>query len=523
MSASDAGGRGIALLCDTGGCIVQVLSDALPVAHALAPGLPLERAVDPADAARVVGFLSQLRSNGTALRQRFSVAAAGVPLQLTLAGATAGDRWLIVMADSPAAVMQLCDRVRLIGDSSLDAACQTLIGLQRDFGPQDVSELRLYEEVSRLNNELINLRRQLEGKVARQTSAIRASDRRFRAIFEQASLGIVLADLQGRVMDLNPSMERLLTVDGTASQQRPALELLTVSDDARTLKALNRELLAGQREHFRTQQRVLRGELAASWIDISGTTVRDETGRPAFVLYTFDDITGQKQTQNALLQAERLTIAGRLAATLVHEINNPLQSVIGFLGLAQEAFGEGESIERYMQTAMEELRRVSHIVHRLRDLNLPSRLEEPQPTDVEAILQRVMALSKQQCVTQGIVLDVQLEPDLPAVAVVPDRLQQVFLNLVLNAVDAMPNGGRLQVSTARTESPAGIAVTFKDTGVGIPDEVLAKLFDPFYSTKPDGLGLGLFISRDIVEQYGGRITAESPTGDGARFVVWLPT
>ena len=101
-------------------------------------------------------------------------------------------------------------------------------------------------------------------------------------------------------------------------------------------------------------------------------------------------------------------------------------------------------------------------------------------------------------------------------------MQQVFLNLMLNAVDAMPDGGRLQVSTSRTDQPDGVRISFTDSGVGIAPDVLPRIFDVFYSTKPDGLGLGLSISRDIVEQHGGRIEADSFLGEGTTFTVWLP-
>jgi signal transduction histidine kinase len=141
---------------------------------------------------------------------------------------------------------------------------------------------------------------------------------------------------------------------------------------------------------------------------------------------------------------------------------------------------------------------------------------------VNALLKQVLTLSRKRCEEQGIDVVWPAVNDLPHLLLVPDQIQQVFLNLVLNAVDAMPEGGRLQIQTTGTQRPGGVRISFTDSGVGIPVDVLPHVFDPFYSTKPSGLGLGLFISKDIVEQHGGRIEVEDGGGEGATFAVWLP-
>jgi two-component system NtrC family sensor kinase len=105
---------------------------------------------------------------------------------------------------------------------------------------------------------------------------------------------------------------------------------------------------------------------------------------------------------------------------------------------------------------------------------------------------------------------------------VRDRIQQVFLNLVLNAIDAMPDGGELRIQAANTEDPSGVEVAFTDTGVGIPPEALEHLFEAFHSTKEDGLGLGLYVNRNIVQEHGGWIGARSEVDEGTTFTVWLP-
>jgi two-component system NtrC family sensor kinase len=235
-----------------------------------------------------------------------------------------------------------------------------------------------------------------------------------------------------------------------------------------------------------------------------------------------EDITEQKQAQEALIQSEKLAIAGKLAASLAHEINNPLQSVIGCLGLAEETLAEGGDVSRYLRIAHEELRRAASTVAQLRDLHRRSEPGEKESTDVNTLLEKVLMLSKKQCEDRRVEVVWKAADGLPPLLLAPDRMRQVFLNLVLNAVDAMPDGGQLQVTTSRTGQPAGILVTFTDSGVGVAPDILPHIFDPFYSTKPEGLGLGLFISQDIVKQHGGRMEVASQVGEGTTFAVWLP-
>jgi len=240
----------------------------------------------------------------------------------------------------------------------------------------------------------------------------------------------------------------------------------------------------------------------------------------------FEDITEQKKIRDALLRAEKLAIAGQLGASLAHEINNPLQSVIGCLGLAEKNLAEGADVSRYLRVAREELRRASGIVAQLRDLHRLSEPEKREPADLNALLEQVLLLCKKKCEEYRIGVSWKGADDLPPIPLVSDRMRQVFLNLILNALDATPEGGRLEVSTARTDAseatPSGVCISFTDTGSGIAPDVLPHVFDPFYSTKPQGLGLGLYITHKIVEAHGGRIDVSSHWGEGTTFSVSLP-
>jgi signal transduction histidine kinase len=224
-----------------------------------------------------------------------------------------------------------------------------------------------------------------------------------------------------------------------------------------------------------------------------------------------------------LVRAEKLSLTGRLAASLAHEINNPLQTVVGCLALAEEELAKEERINRYLSMASKEIDRAARIVGELRDLNRDSQPEDREPTDVCALLERVIALSAQQAENSHVRVSWNpSEGERPEISLVKDRLHQVFLNLILNAIDAMAEGGELEITCQGAEDPPGIQVRFKDTGVGVPSELLPQLFEPFYTTKSDGVGLGLFISRNIIEDHGGRIEVTSEPGEGTTFTVWLP-
>jgi PAS domain S-box-containing protein len=228
-----------------------------------------------------------------------------------------------------------------------------------------------------------------------------------------------------------------------------------------------------------------------------------------------------QRTQAQLLHTEKMSALGRLAASLTHEINNPLQSVIGCLDLAKEELAEGENVDEYLRIAREEVRRVAYTVGQMRDLSRPAS-EKKGPTEVNALVEQVLELSRKRCNENQVEVVWRPAADLPPLLLVADQIRQVFLNLLLNAIEAMPGGGQLRVSTACTSRPARVRIEFTDNGVGIAPDVLPQVFEPFYSTKLEGIGLGLSISYTIVERHGGHLEVESRVGEGSTFTVWLP-
>ncbi|MEN9934453.1 MAG: hypothetical protein RLZZ387_1032 [Chloroflexota bacterium] len=228
--------------------------------------------------------------------------------------------------------------------------------------------------------------------------------------------------------------------------------------------------------------------------------------------------------QAQLLQSAKLAAVGELAASVAHEINNPLYAARNSLYLVEQDLPPNAPQLPFLQIAQTELGRIAKIITRMRDFYRPAR-DELEPTEVNDLLAETIELVQTHLRHGQVAIETDFAPDLPVLTAHADQLRQVFLNLMLNACDAMPQGGRLIVATQvllPEDRPASVVVHVRDTGVGIPDEHLSHLFEPFYTTKPQGTGLGLAISMHIATQHGGNITVSSLVGEGTTFSVTLP-
>jgi two-component system, NtrC family, sensor kinase len=221
----------------------------------------------------------------------------------------------------------------------------------------------------------------------------------------------------------------------------------------------------------------------------------------------------------AMMQAARLAAVGQLAAAVAHEINNPLYATRNALYLLEGDLPKALQQSPFLAIARDELARIARITERMRDFYRPPR-GEMAPHNLNEALEATLALAGLHMRHAPMQFIFTPALDLPLVVCNLDRLRQVFLNLVLNAMDAMPNGGSLTVRTLRSTTVALVEV--RDTGIGIPTELRSRLFEPFFTTKPTGTGLGLSISAHIVTQHGGRIEVESIEGQGSLFRVILP-
>lgn len=226
-----------------------------------------------------------------------------------------------------------------------------------------------------------------------------------------------------------------------------------------------------------------------------------------------------RSMQNQLIQAEKMASIGRLAAGVAHEINNPLTGILTNSSLLLEEMDEGHPQYGDIKAIVDETLRCRNIVKGLLDF---ARQTEPAKgqSDINGVIESVLALLSNQAIFQNIKINKELSRGLPQIMIDNDQIKQVFMNIILNAAEAMPRGGEFSIGS-RLEA-GQVVVSFKDTGCGIDKEHIDKLFDPFFTTKEKGTGLGLSVSYGIVERHGGVIEVESEPGRGAVFTVKLP-
>ena len=227
-----------------------------------------------------------------------------------------------------------------------------------------------------------------------------------------------------------------------------------------------------------------------------------------------------RDSRNELISAERLATAGKMAASFAHEIRNPLSSMRMLAQMLMRKQDLPESKQKQsMQYILEEIERIDVIVKGFMDFAHPAVLDSA-PHNLNQVLQDVLDLMEANLNHHQISLIKKFAPDLPPISLDRDKLKQAFMNIVLNAMDAMPEGGTLEILTLRGSDKVRIDVV--DTGVGIPPEGLNRLFEPFFTTKSQGTGLGLANAKRVLEQHGGDIRSKSVVGQGTTMSLWLP-
>ncbi len=228
-----------------------------------------------------------------------------------------------------------------------------------------------------------------------------------------------------------------------------------------------------------------------------------------------------KKIHEQMFRSEKLASLGKLAAGVAHEINNPLTGVLTNASLLLEDLEDGDPRREDVQVIVSETIRCREIVKRLLDF---ARQTKPQKklTNINTLINNIILLVRNQTSFRNIVIEKRLDDNLPEIMADLDQIQQVFINLIINASEAMTKGGCLDIESKLDKSGEYLEVIFKDNGPGIPDHIKARIFDPFFTTKEQGTGLGLSISYGIIERHGGKINLETKSGEGTTFTIFLP-
>lgn len=227
-----------------------------------------------------------------------------------------------------------------------------------------------------------------------------------------------------------------------------------------------------------------------------------------------------EESQRMLIQAEKMATVGRLTASIAHEINNPLQAVRNCLHLAGRTELPPERREEYLELAQQELERLMTTVQRMLDFYRPGVVAK-KPADINELVRRVLKLMEREFNKRNVSVHTRLSSKLNLCPVVADQIQQVLLNLTLNGLEAMPDGGEITIETRQRKR--GIEILVEDNGPGIPTEQAGRIFEPFISTKEKGTGLGLTVSYGIITAHGGALELITGRGKGACFRIFLPS
>ena len=277
---------------------------------------------------------------------------------------------------------------------------------------------------------------------------------------------------------------------------------------------------------YRSEFRVFWPDGSLHWIQAFGKSILSSEGKPVAIVGINMDITDRKSTEQILIQTEKLAAVGRLASSIAHEINNPLESVTNLLFLAKNN-PESEDLDGYLSLAERELRRVSAIANQT--LKFYKQTSGPVPLSCTELFEETLQLYQGRLVNSTISVEERLRTDTPVVCLAGE-IRQVSSNLIGNAIDAMPAGGRLflrcREATQWKTGERGIAITVADTGTGMSKHVRERAFEAFYSTKGiGGTGLGLWVSKDLVEKNHGRLLLRSSTDSkrhGTVFTFFIP-
>jgi two-component system NtrC family sensor kinase len=353
-------------------------------------------------------------------------------------------------------------------------------------------------------------------------TALRQEEEKLRVILESIPQGVTVTDLEGKILEVNNAVLRL---HGYNKRQkligRNAFELIAEEGHARATASLKKTLETGHSGAI--EYTFIRKDGTTFPAQLSAALIRDESAKPIGFVAVTEDITERRHMQEQLVITDRLASVGELAAGIAHELNNPLTGVIGFSQLLLDK-EMPKDVRQDMEVVFKEAQRASQVVRNLLTF-ARKHAAAKEKVDINEVIGKVLELRAYEQNLENIKVDARLNPELPEVMADYFQLQQVFLNIIINAEYFMKEAhrkGKLTITTERVDNR--VRASFTDDGPGIAKEAQGHIFDPFFTTKEvgKGTGLGLSICHGIIAEHGGRIYVESELGKGATFIVELP-
>ena len=334
-------------------------------------------------------------------------------------------------------------------------------------------------------------------------------------LVENMPIGLVAIDNNQNVTSLNHVAGAILgcsasEVIGNNAAQAVPEELLELLDNLDTEKGVvEKEIDCTVRE----------GRVIP--LEVSATLLNDENRVFLGYILLFKDLSEVRSLRKEIARNQRLASVGRLAAGVSHEIRNPLSSIKGFATYFKERYHDIPENQQISNLMIQEVDRLNRVVGQLHEFARPITISK-KPMNIRTLLENSLKMIERQTLEENIKIQTRFDADIGEVLVDPDRINQVFLNLYLNAIESMKNGGSLNVQLLKNEEKDGIEIGVRDTGTGINPEDLTHIFDPYFTTKASGTGLGLAIVHNIIEAHEGEIKVDSMLGQGTTITILLP-
>jgi len=409
--------------------------------------------------------------------------------------------------------------------------------LGAEIGQRQRAEAALREANAELERRVAARTADLEEEVVRRRNTeatLRASEERWRSMFEASAVGIAVLDEQNHFAATNEALQKMVGYSGEELQSLGPLDI-THQDDREATQKLIEDMRNGKRQDLPTEKRYRRKDNKVIWVRVSAARAFDSSSSLQGIPAIIEDITERKSAEvawhdarDALSRATRLTIMGELSASIAHEVNQPLAAIIT----------NGQACERFLAFSPPDLdevkdavgeivrdgRRASEVLKRVRAMSKNTAPERGQ-VDVNHAIAEVLALTRDELQRHRVAVQTDLRSKVPTIMADRVQLQQVVLNLVMNGIDAMRAvTDRPRILTVRSQlnDQGNIVVNVADSGVGLDPANRDRIFESFFTTKPEGMGMGLAISNTIIEAHHGRLWAESGSPFGTVFGFTLP-
>ena len=348
-------------------------------------------------------------------------------------------------------------------------------------------------------------------------------------IIQSSPNAITATDMKGNILIWNRAAEETIGYKATDVIGKMNIQKIYPDEMARKVMQMLRSPEHGGVGRLNVYPMVyMRQDGAVIEGNLSAAIIYDSSGKEIATVGSFVDLKERlemeralRQIQEQLLQSEKLAAMGRLTSQIAHELNNPLYGIMNTLELLKTEISPQSKRRKVLEMALSETVRLSDLLRKMLSFSKPDQ-EEKQPVDVNTVLDEILLLHEKQLQENDIKIKTEFARALPEIRASKNQLRQVFLNLVANARDAMPNGGTLRVTT--TANHEKIEIKIADTGMGIKEEHIKKIFDSFFTTKDSvkGVGLGLSVCYGFIKDHGGDIQVQSQVGAGTTFAITFP-